>query len=334
MANPPTLDVAMLGASGTGKTSLIASMYSDFLSGVYDTGLILEPQDETTAFWLHERRAELELIAREIRVREQGIPNSSESRDLVLALRRTVGGGERESLRLRFTDYPGGWLFGDPRQRRSKGGSHQEELEQRMSDSQVLLIAVDTPGLMWDGGRHHHYLNSPLIVMQRIQQWLDGGDRSTVIFVPLKCEKWVRASAEEDQAKSIEALSERTREGYKEALEVLSKHDATRVLFSPVQTVGGLDHIGFATTPDGVPESVFGAFSAQARYEPRWTAEPLRAVVHDVITRRLEQRKFIEAFIDWVTSRDEPLKKALLKLSADVGPTTIVWQTGSPGRQR
>lgn len=334
MPKTPTLDVAMLGASGTGKTSLVASMYSDFVSGVYDTGLTLEPQDETTAFWLHERRAELERIARDIRLREPGIPGGRESRDLVLSLRRTAGGGERESLRIRFTDYPGGWLFGDPTQRPPAAGSHQEELEQRMSDSQVLLVAVDTPALMWDDGRHHQAFNSPLIVMQRIQRWLDNGQRSTVVFVPLKCEKWVRTSEGEAQASAIEALSERTREGYKEALQVLSRHETTRVLFSPVQTVGGLDHIGFTTATDGRTESVFGAHSAQARYEPRWTVEPLRAVVHDVVTRRLEQRGLVETVVDWLTSRDEPLKKALVELSSDVGPTTYVWQAGSPGRRR
>ena len=128
-----TFNIAMLGGSGVGKTSLLTAMYDRFDHNVGQTNLQLTPDLEGNAI-LGECFAELRSMFECFEPVGQGIQGSSEERRFRFELGKR---GKRPSFRLYFIDYPGGYLIDRP----------QKVLE-FIKESPVIIIAIDTPALM------------------------------------------------------------------------------------------------------------------------------------------------------------------------------------------
>src|SRR4051812_14739898 len=104
-----TLDVAMLGPSGAGKTSLLASLYSQFPTVTKETKLVLVAKDRKTSIELDDYRAALESAGRQLVVTEPGVAGTREFREHIFSL-RDQGQTKGSHIDIRFSDYPGEWL--------------------------------------------------------------------------------------------------------------------------------------------------------------------------------------------------------------------------------
>jgi hypothetical protein len=317
----PTFDVGMIGASGTGKTSLLTSMYAQFRSALNETRLSLEPDPEfpLTSQWLQQQRVQLEKISREILVREQGIPGSMESRTLSFML-MTSDAKNFSHLNMRFTDYPGGWLFPAP-DHFVEEDKDTLELKERMDASRVMLVAVDTPALLYDNGYYHQQLNRPQQIDELLSAWLRGGRRLLVVFVPLKCERWVRQSG------GVDSLYESVESGYEEALSTLRGDPDVAIACAPVQTVGVLEHVRIFDGPNGI-ESQFRGREARGVFSPEWATEPLRHVLLTLMQLRREKNDLWESFTR-LFGYQEDIDHAIDRLREQRMGPSIVWKGAS-----
>lgn len=269
MARRELYEIALVGARGTGKTSLIASMYDEFAKGLKQYDLILEASDPRTRNYLSDALERLRLISSQIVVDEPGIgSNPLEFKELQFVLKNpsptlNPRARDRGSVAIRFTDYPGEWL------------GVNEELRARINASPALLITIDAPSLMWEGGRLNS--NLPERVKQVVSDWLDEGtcDPRLVMFCPLKCEKWM------DSPQGQYALKLAVRESFAGTVKRLERFEQTKVVYSPVMTTGSLRHNRFQSRPDGSYESRFLGRPG-ATYQPEWVLNPLIAALHAV----------------------------------------------------
>lgn len=280
-------DIAVIGARGTGKTSLIASMYGLFNDQTALHGLQLVAADPRTTQYLSESLGRLEMISSEIVVREPGIgSNPLEFKDLEFDLR--VVGKDKRCVRIRFTDYPGEWT------------AVNQDLRERVGGSPVVLVAIDAPALMWEDGKLNGLWNTPRLISQALSDWLD--DKSTgkqlVMFCPVKCESWVQDEASQQQ------LEQRVKAQFKSATGALERHPKTRVLYSPVQTTGSLRHNRFDKLPNGDLESKFLG-TPNGRYAPQWVLNPLISALAAVG----DQVGTDETLWDFIWRRNSMLKK-------------------------
>lgn len=287
------LDVAMLGPSGAGKTSLLASMYAKFGPVTRDTGLVLAADDASTSAELSKYRGELEELGRSLVVRSEGIEGTRAFREHNFTLRHQAV--KDTHVGLRFSDYPGGWVT-----------SGESTLQERLDNTDILLVAVDTPALMAEDGRWHHHYNHPQRVRDMLGEWALKR-RRMLALVPLKCERWTT-----DKASAI-ALSEQVYRTYKDELEpVRASGNVEQLVVCPVETIGSL-HFNHYQVTKGVPVAQFQG-RPNAVYSPKWTAEPLRLVVEAALRKREEERSLVESVIEWFSGDRDRLHDAMNKL--------------------
>lgn len=293
------LDIGMIGPKGVGKTSLLAAMYHEInpLLGQSDLKLVTSDRTGMTQRYLDAAQSDLENIARGLYDVPPGVPNTDDVRTLQFALRDSVR--DRRYATMRWTDYPGEWLFPTGLSRLDRDSPDHDELWTRLLRSSAALVAVDTPALMWQEGRLNAQINKPQQVGGLLQEWAGGrGRKSVVVLCALKCEKWVQTPAGRRE------VEQAARRAYREVIDQLPPPPrGPHVLYMPVQTVGSLHHQTFRLDGDA-PVSVFRG-APGAHYQPRWVENPLKAVlinVTDSVYRR-------EAFFAWVTRRNRRLKR-------------------------
>lgn len=285
------LEVAMLGPSGAGKTSLLASMYAKFGAVTRDTGLVLAADDASTSAELSKYRGELEELGRSLVVREPGIEGTRAFREHNFTLRHQAV--KDTQVPLRFSDYPGGWVT-----------SGEPTLQARLDKTDILLVAVDTPALVHEDGRWHHHFNHPQRVRDMLADWSQKKRRMLLALVPLKCERWTP-----DEASAI-ALSKQVYEAYKDDLEpVRASNNVGRLVVCPVQTVGSL-HFNHYQVTRGEPVAQYQG-RPNAVYSPKWTAEPLRLVVEAALQKRERERSLFESVFEWFSGDARGLRTAM-----------------------
>lgn len=305
-------EIALVGAPGTGKTSLIASMYDEFARGLQQYDLVLEASDPRTRNYLSDSLERLRVISSQLVVDEPGIGSSPlEFKELDFILKNPSPRVNRRSsskgaVTIRFTDYPGEWL------------GVNEELQKRIRSSPAILITIDAPSLMWEQGRLN--ANLPERVRQVVADWLDEGTKEPrlVMFCPIKCEKWM------DSPQAQSSLKEAVKESFAATLGRLRGSKQTKVIYSPVMTTGSLRHNRFEERPDGVYESRFLG-RAGGSYDPAWVLNPLIASLRAVAAQARED----EHVWKYWTRGNRELRRAAREFAQRPleGPAEV-WQSG------
>lgn len=123
------------------------------------------------------------------------------------------------------------------------GRLHDVEIREKIREYDVFVIAIDTPHLMEavnpDNKFCNEAINNSYNHVNDIYTFLselddkDGADAKLIIFVPLKCEKWIR------EGKTADIVA-RVKHVYKPTIHALSKYMNVEVEIMPIQTVGNI----------------------------------------------------------------------------------------------
>ena len=98
----------------------------------------------------------------------------------------------RESLTLEFTDVPGEWFDGICSAEPTTGEQKFNICVDLMRDSDVIILAIDTPSMVEANGRYFEYFNRYENISNALRTAISDGDSNKlVLFVPLKCEKYL-----------------------------------------------------------------------------------------------------------------------------------------------
>ena len=123
------------------------------------------------------------------------------------------------------------------------GRLHDEEIREKIRTYDVFVIAIDAPHLMEAVNPANKLCNEPInnsynhvndiyTFMTELDD-KDGRDAKLVIFVPLKCEKWVREG-------KIDEVKQRILTVYDPTIHALSNYVNIEIDIIPVQTVGNI----------------------------------------------------------------------------------------------
>lgn len=102
----------------------------------------------------------------------------------------------------------------------------------------VIIVAVDTPYLMSDKSAIAEAANRPSDIHTFLDTWLKGGDctEKMVLFVPVKCEKWMKEDKINEVIKRIKTI-------YRTSIRALLAQENIKVSIISVETAGGIQFV-------------------------------------------------------------------------------------------
>lgn len=245
--------VALLGPSGVGKTTLLASMFDDTQERLRGTSLNVDLDTHTRAR-VSEHRKELN-DAVGTQVFESGSLSGTQAADWLTFSLRSINNRELE-IPFEVLDYPGGWL--DPAAREAGAVSEEgwEQIETHIEHSILALIPIDATLLMEAGNPAERAASLHLLgivdVHDMVQLWARSrnttehrDEPAVLMLVPIKCEKYLDPGR--PAGSDAEALRARVQSVYDEITETVSKEARDRtisILYKPVETYGCIQLVG------------------------------------------------------------------------------------------
>jgi serine/threonine protein kinase len=275
----PTLKITVFGARGVGKTSILAAMYDQFNKTTKNTDIQLTANIGTSAI-LQERVAELQspFSASENMEVTGGIQGTSEPQDFIFSLSR-VGGPT--IMKLCFKDFPGGRIGSNALE------SEMLEVKKLLETCQVVLIIIDSPALIEDNGVWHELINKPGLIRDYFKlSYQNLTEPTLILFVPSKCEKYMRNNPE--------YLLQKVTDGYSELLHFFANKTHRQNIIigvTPVQTLGNIIFDRIETNMiSGRKQPHFYYKKIGHHYEPNDSEQPLRYILKFLLKLHLKKQ--------------------------------------------
>lgn len=229
MAN---LKVLMMGGRRCGKTSALASLFDQMIHGKTNEFLtvcdktVLEEKDGEKQDSLTGKRLELEHFISKGKNNTFLADKSPTMNYWKYVLQLQIPGTDKR-MEVEFLDSAGEFF--------DAGGKHHNETVSFVRECDVFVVIVDTPYLMAGSKVEAEAAN----VIDSIHTFLmqtdsdNGRKAKQVLFVPIKCEKWVKDGRIEDVVKAIE-------EKYDATIRDLKASNKTEISIIPIETAGDI----------------------------------------------------------------------------------------------
>lgn len=238
MAKENSINVLMLGAKRTGKSTLLASLVESIVNGPFKNFIRVEDATEYMdgEMTLKEKISEIKSLSDHMPGTEicpdTGATNVFKDYTLTVSIP-----GTRGNAFINFTDGNGEYIQQD----------HNPEtramLKEKVAAYDLILVAIDTPFLMESANKDNRLCQestnkkyNQIPALQTILTEVDDGEgkiAKQIIFVPIKCEKWL-------QENKFGQVIERVKTAYDVILCNLSQYSNIEIGILPVQTVGNL----------------------------------------------------------------------------------------------
>lgn len=192
-------NILMVGGRRTGKTSVLASMLDSYQKRFAGHDIVLSSKVETS-YILEDKILSLKNVFATHCFDDEFDPDIDASPNMgkvEYTFYMSIAGKSGSKYELRFTDIPGEWFVDDYKE-------HEMEVNQLFAECNIMIIAVDTPHLIEDEnvslgyGRFHDEFNRPAFftntIMDKflVDQDAKFASDKMVLFMPLKCEKYMR----------------------------------------------------------------------------------------------------------------------------------------------
>ena len=305
------LDVALLGPSGVGKTSLLAVMHHVFCVTTNLTDLTLRPDPEAEAKLIKHYNSLKLLVESFSTSGSKGVRGTAVPQDFEFQLERKRRFlGNQEPLNLKFIDVPGGYLS-NPAMK-----DKRDYYVDLVANSGATIIVVDTLALMHSKGRFNEQRNQVKEVSSLVKDAFDKSSTESklLIFVPIKCETALQEGKDpQDLHNDLKSVYDNLLREY-----LLPKALNVAVVVTPVKTVGSIIYNGYEVDGyGGIKDWDLRKTSEDAPMKPEYADEPLRFLLRFFICQYLcrQQGTMLGGFNDFLGG-NEDLKEAIRKFAA------------------
>lgn len=253
------VNIMMFGGRRCGKSSVLAAIYRCFDQEFGSSKLTISQSDETS-FVLEQKNAEMRryFSERTMNGRHFRPDDSPTKEEQEYQFYLSLKDKPRNRLVLNFIDYPGEYL---------SDKSKMDTLNGFMEKSQIIIIAVDTPFLMEqcktnepdEIGPYNEGRNYCERISNMVKNHFElGKGRKMILFVPLKCEKYLPEQTAVIYAKISKA--------YKSLIDYATSdmyRNSCQVVICPILTFGTAKFVRFEKDENGVKLDANGQPSEQ-----------------------------------------------------------------------
>lgn len=131
--------------------------------------------------------------------------------------------GKTKGIDFLFTDVPGSFCH----------GMHYDWIEDRVRKAETCVIVIDTPYLMLGNVVENMSRNISDIIFSLLASIKYEKQIKQVLFVPVKCEKWIQNGEGEKVVQKVE-------EEYSQIIDFLKENNKVEIGIIPVQTIGNI----------------------------------------------------------------------------------------------
>lgn len=288
-SSTPTLSICMMGPRSVGKTTVLTSIFHESQSQICEgSSIYLKALDSNTNMLNDYHTMLVDAVAKK---NASNLPASNTISEFQFGLGLA---GRSESVKLTIRDFPGEYLT-------STIKSDREDIYNFMASATVILIAVDTPYLMEEGGRYNAEKNKVDIVTHYFKDNVAAVKDKLVLFVPLKCERYLHDG-------KLPQVSEKVKETYKELTDFFGQNNIASFV-TPIITLGGIefDSMKNSNVPGDVSKvSVFRSWDVKPEYKPLFCPQPLYYLLTYVTNyyewQKKQKKGLIDSFMDSIYS--------------------------------
>lgn len=220
-------NILMFGARRAGKSSVLASMIDSFasLSSTTASNITIKAVKGTEKI-IKKKKMDLQKVFNQEVEDELKWTLDEDPNKVANNYEFTISAPGSEVYELSFKDIPGEWLI-----------DKEEWIVNELKQSQVIMIAIDTPHLLEENGFYSNSMN----IMEQIAALMEKTDTEKavprmVLFVPIKCEKYfyekrmdeIIAAVKKEYSILIDHLCNETNKKY------------YTVAITPILTMGGV----------------------------------------------------------------------------------------------
>ena len=302
----PTLKICMMGPRSVGKTTVLTSIFAESQSQICEgSRLFLNALDTNTAKLNDYYAMLVDAVATK---NAANLPASNVMSKFLFGLGIV---GRRPSVKISIQDFPGEYLT-------SSKEEDRQEVYKFMSEATVILIAIDTPYLMEEGGKYHQEKNKVDIVTHYLKDNSDIVRDKLVLFVPLKCERYMHEHR-------IEEVSRKTIESYSYLIDFFKDNNIASFV-TPIITLGGMEFDKMVDSSLGISEiskiATYRSWEKCPEYHPMFCPQPLYYLLTYVANYYEWQQRHQSGFINTILSsfysflkNDEDFRLETCKLS-------------------
>ena len=236
----------MMGGRRAGKTSVLAGLVNTMVNGdiknlltINDVTVLL-PGQESLFNKIENLKECVENLSKKTFLVDDSKTNSFTTHSLQLEIP-----GTSNNMTIEFKD-ANGEFYESKASYDTHGGTpvSKSEIVNAVKEADIYVIAIDTPYLMEAVNPENELCDESINMaynhVDDIHSYLtyiddkDGADAKLVLFVPIKCEKWMHQG-------EADKVTQRIKEVYKTVFNALDKYKNLQIDIIPVETVGAME---------------------------------------------------------------------------------------------
>ncbi len=282
-------DVIMLGPMGTGKTSILATMYDEIKRNNKNI-FGIKSKDLQRSGQLNQKLGDLKAMA-EGKITSAVINKIEPTQRLEqYPFAVSVEGENNPRFNINFCDHKGGLI--------NNAGSDEKsfkELCDHVNRAHVIINAVDACAMVEIKGFHEKQ-SHPAFVSDILEQALDDEQNQLVIIGLTKCETYLKEK--ELLNKMFFKLEEEHKRVFNVVETINKKRNNTLLVVVPIKTIGGIKFKRYEELSDGSYEFIFGR-DGDMGFQPELADFVFNLSVAFILKQAYKNRGIYDKFFDF-----------------------------------
>lgn len=262
----PVIKATMMGPRAVGKTSIMASIFSETKDEIAGTKLYFRVGKDSSAALTAKRINLMSIFSKRTSLSDSPNAGAIQATAEETIFKFEMGFvGLSKTVDIEITDFPGEYLDSQPK-----------KVSDYILQSQVIMIAIDTPYLMEEGGKYNEEKNRVKAVTRFVTEHPDEFKDKLIMFVPLKSERYFHDG-------KIDSVKQAVVSTYS-AIINFCKQCNTACVVTPIQTLGDVEFDTFIDNPmPGVSTltklSKYRFCGDDAKFKPVFCVQPMYYVL-------------------------------------------------------